>query len=85
MPSKMQQRIQHARDREVFVFRVPPELRVNNRISWTVYVNGEWSYRGCMTKREAKNLAYAISISKKTVLTVTVYDNEGNVVSQSKS
>jgi beta-xylosidase len=39
---------------------------------WCVYVDGEWAPRGYMTKREAINLAYAISISKKVEVKVVV-------------
>lgn len=35
---------------------------------WCVYIEGEWSPRGYMTKREAINLAYAISVAKKVKL-----------------
>lgn len=69
--SKVQQRIQHARERGCFVFRLPREQWVTNRISWTVYVDGEHSPRGPMTRRTAKNLAYAISVSKHLKLEVT--------------
>lgn len=41
---------------------------------WCVYVDGEWCPRGYMTKREAINLAYAISISKKIELIITCGD-----------
>ena len=39
---------------------------------WMVYIDGEWTPRGFMTKREAINLAYAISISKKIEVRVIV-------------
>lgn len=71
MSSKMQQRIQHARDKGCYVYRFPPEHRRSNRISWGVFVDDEWDFRGPMTKREAKNLAYAISISKHIKLEVS--------------
>ena len=83
--SKVQRKIQFARKRHVWVFRLPPDLRKSSKVSWGVYVESEWDPRGPMTKREAKNLAYSISIAKKLVLTCTVYDSEGNVVSESKS
>lgn len=38
---------------------------------WCVYVEGEFGPRGYMTKREAINLAYAISLSKKVRLVVS--------------
>ena len=39
--------------------------------TWCVGVAGELTPRGYMTKREAINLAYAISISKSVKLEVT--------------
>lgn len=71
MSSKMQQRIQHARSRRCFVLRLPVDLRASNRLSWTVYVEGELDHRGAMSHRAAKNLAYAISVAKHHKLEVT--------------
>ena len=46
--------------------KVPPSCG-----SLSVYVDEEWAPRGYMTKREAINLAYAISISKNIKLEVS--------------
>lgn len=74
MPSKTQHKIQFARERGVYVFRV------KNSNDWTVYVQDEWTPRGIMSKRAAKNLAYAISVSRKVDLEVTFNDTDGNEV-----
>lgn len=42
---------------------------------WCVYIDGEYGPRGYMTKREAINLAYAISIFKHSELPLT-FDDE---------
>jgi hypothetical protein len=72
MPSKTQRKIQFARERQVFVFRLPRDWWESSKKSWGVYAEGEWSPRGPMTRRAAKNLAYAISVSKKVELIVTM-------------
>lgn len=72
MVSRVQQKIQKARERDVFVFRLPRDHWESNRLSWGLYAEGEWSFRGPMSHRAAKNLAYAISISKKVELVVTM-------------
>lgn len=71
MPSKMQKRIQHARERGCFVIHLPVECRDSNRLAYTVFVEGECSLRHPMSHRAAKNLAYAISIAKQHRLEVT--------------
>jgi hypothetical protein len=68
--SKTQRKIQFARERNVWVFRLPRDLWKTSKESWGVYVETEWEPRGPMTRRAAKNLAYAISISKKHKLEV---------------
>lgn len=85
MSSKMQQRIQHARDRDVWVFKLPRQLWKSRRECYSVYAEGAWTHSTPMTHRQAKNLAYSISIAKKVTLEVTVFDADGNVVSRSKS
>lgn len=92
--AKLQQKIQAARRKGVYVFRLPAsvqrarkaavmaahlvagsEFAENNKDlpakGWAVYVEGEWYPRMNLTKREAVNLAYAISISKKVEIKVT--------------
>ena len=83
--SKLKQKIQKARDRGVYVFkwssyvdRQPEDTYwagdVDNaslQKDWAIYVEGEWYPRVGLTKREAANLAYAISISKAVELEVT--------------
>lgn len=82
--SKLSLKIQKARSRGVHVFkwsgyveRQPKDAvwagDVDNtklEKDWAIYVEGEWYPRVGLTKREAANLAYAISISKKLKLEV---------------
>ena len=65
MPSKSKIKVQKEASRGCYVFKI------NNTRDWTVYIEGEFSPRGPMTKRQAKNLAYAISVSKQIKLIVT--------------
>lgn len=63
--SRIKRKIQKAREKGCYVGKawwVVDE-------PWYVYVEGEWGERGYFTKREAINLAYAIS--KKIELEVT--------------
>lgn len=88
--SKLKQKIQSARARGVYVFKLPSHVnRVRNLIEretrgrmstrkslinqkeWAVYVEGEFYPRINLTKREAANLAYAISISKKIEIEIS--------------
>jgi hypothetical protein len=66
--SKLKQKIQRAREKGCYAFRAHWCEPGN---PWCVYVEGEWAPRGYMTKRQAVNLAYAISISKDSYLEVT--------------
>lgn len=84
--SKLKQKIQKARERKVYVFRWSsyagrqPEDTYwagdagNGKLQkdWAIYAEGEWYPRVGLTKREAANLAYAISVSKKVKLEVTL-------------
>lgn len=72
MVSRVQQKIQSARERDVWVFRMPRDWWVSSKVSWGVYASGEFTPRGPMTRRAAKNLAYAISVAKKVELIVTM-------------
>lgn len=65
--SKLKQKTQKARERGCWVFRIHWETPK----TWAVYVEGEWEPRYDRTHREAVNLAYAASISKKYKLEVT--------------
>lgn len=88
--SKLQQKIQAARRKGVYVFKLPAHLNkvrkavenetfgrmttrevIVNQKEWAVYVEGEWCPRIGLTKREAVNLAYEISVSKNVEITVT--------------
>jgi hypothetical protein len=83
--SKLKRKVQFARERGVHVFRWSsyagrqPEDTVwagdvgNGKLQkdWAIYAEGEWYPRVGLTKREAVNLAYAISIAKKLKLEVT--------------
>lgn len=85
--SKVQRKIQFARDRGVYVFRWPAFYeRAKRGIftyrlrkfgesfgEWAVYSDGEWSPRVGFSKREAANLAYAIAIARKYRFKVTIY------------
>lgn len=91
---KLQQKIQAARRRGVYVFKLPASVKRSRKAAalaaslvagsvyaennktlpvkgWAVFVEGEWYPRMNLTKREAVNLAYAISISKKVEIKVT--------------
>jgi hypothetical protein len=65
--SRLKQKTQRAREKGCWVFR---EHWAEGK-PWAVYVEGEWEPRYDLTHREAVNLAYAISISKKIELEVT--------------
>lgn len=65
--SKLQQKIQKARSKGCHAYRA----HWGDTKPWCVYVEGEFAPRGYMTRRDAVNLAYAISISKKHKLEVT--------------
>lgn len=98
--SRLKNKIQTARNRGVYVFKLPAHLvRVRRAVEaetkgrmttrsvsmkrdeWAVYVEGEWSPRIGLSKREAVNLAYAISLSKKVEIEVTYgrYYNSGGL------
>ena len=70
MPSKSKIKIQKAASKGCYVIKIP------NSKDWTIYVEGEFSTRHPMSKRQAKNLAYAISISKQLKLVVTFGDEK---------
>lgn len=65
--SKLKQKIQRARSKGCYVGRA---WWVDGK-PWFVYVEGEFGPRGYMTRRDAVNLAYAISISEEIELEVT--------------
>lgn len=88
--NSVKRKIQSARNRGVYVFKMPAHLhRVRVAVerathgryttrqaevqekAWAVYVEGEWYPRIGLSKREAANLAYAISVSKNVELEVT--------------
>lgn len=65
--SKLKQKIQKARSKGCYAYRAH---WVDGK-PWCVYVESEFGPRGYMTRRDAVNLAYAISISKDSYLEVT--------------
>lgn len=65
--SKIKRKIQACRERGCYVGRA---WWVDDK-PWYIYIEGEWTTRGYFTKRQAVNLAYAISVSKKLELEVT--------------
>lgn len=84
--SKLQQKIQRARSKGVYVFKWPSYkerrragdttwvedgIDLSNGRIWAVYAEGEFYPRVGFTKREAVNLAYAISIAKQVEIEVT--------------
>jgi hypothetical protein len=65
--SKLKQKIQKARNKGCYAYRAH---WVDDK-PWCVYIEGEFGPRGYMTRRQAVNLAYAISVSKQHELEVT--------------
>jgi len=70
MVSKVQQKIQFAAARGCFVY-YDWWTEKDGKINWRVYIEGEHEPRPHMTKRAAKNLAYAVAVSKHIKLEVT--------------
>jgi len=86
--SKLSQKIAKAHKRGVHVFKWPAYVgrqpdgtvwagdidneQLTGKKVWAVYAEGEWYPRVGFTKREAANVAYATSISKKIKLEVTL-------------
>ena len=60
---------QRSVERGVYVFKWPHEV---GKRKWCVFAEGEFYPRTGLTRREAVNLAYAISISKTVEITITL-------------
>lgn len=91
--SNLQRKMQYAREKGVYVFKLPAHIRrvrraveeetsgrmttrmvkITDTKEWAVYVEGEWSPRISLTKREAVALAYSLSNAPKPKLEINVY------------